>query len=146
MYFDQKTGAPHIICWSKSIFWCWNNFCLMCKIIQKNITFPSGVNQLLGVNQRLRVTPKCLETPMKNINQCNSSLIHCPSYHNKSISLKTLFYFKVRFHYFCVCVNLTTTIHHLLVKIHNTLSPLQTIILSYGSTLEECLVPLRLDC
>ena len=26
MYFDQRTGAPHTICWSKSFFWCKTTF------------------------------------------------------------------------------------------------------------------------
>ena len=26
VYFDQRTGAPHAVSWSKSIFYCLNNF------------------------------------------------------------------------------------------------------------------------
>ena len=26
VYFDQRTGAPHAVCWSKSIFYRINNF------------------------------------------------------------------------------------------------------------------------
>ena len=38
VYFDQRTGAPHAVCWSKSIF-------------NAETTFLSGVDQLLGENQ-----------------------------------------------------------------------------------------------
>ena len=47
VFFDQSPGAPHAICGSKS-------FVSALKQI-----FSPGVDQLLGVNQLLRVTPKC---------------------------------------------------------------------------------------
>ena len=48
VYFDQRMGAPHTVRWSKSVVFAFN----------RKITFSPRVDQLLGVNQRLRVTLK----------------------------------------------------------------------------------------
>ena len=72
MYFDQRTGASHAVHWSKLFFLTLKQgfpFFFRCKCkhillltflgkIKKNHIFPE-VDQLLGVNQRLRVTPYC---------------------------------------------------------------------------------------
>ena len=49
MYFDQQTGASHAVCWLKSFFWAPH--------------FPQKLtDQLLGVNQLLKVVPKHWKT------------------------------------------------------------------------------------